>query len=396
MEKAWGMPPAEVVEEIRTAHLRGRGGSGFPAAVKWDLVLKNPATPKYVIGNGNEDEPGTFKDRYLLLHTPHQVIEGLLIAAHAVGAEEAILYVNGRFADELAVVEKAVTQAREAGYWGDRVRTLRVARSPGVYIGGEETALLEVLEGRSPVPREKPPFYPATRGLFGRPTLVNNVETLANVPHIVLHGAAWYTRIGPRENHGTRIFCLSGDVERPGLYELPMGIPLRTLIEDHGGGVKGGQRLKAVFPGGPSFGLVRAEDLDIPLDFDSLKGLGSGLGTAGMIVVGESTCLVETVLGFTRFFARGSCGQCPPCRLGTAQLAQILERIEAGRGQRQDLDLAVQLCRMIDHKGICHLVNAATQPILSSLRHFRGEYEAHLEGRGCPFQEAKLARELPT
>ncbi len=394
LKRALGLKPEEVVEEVSKAHLRGRGGSGFPTAVKWELVQQNREPIKFLVCNANEDEPGTFKDRVLLTKTPHQLLEGVIIAAYAVGAQTAYLYINGRFEEEIRSVERAVAEARGEGFIGPQILGstfdlhAEIVRSPGVYIAGEETACLEVIEGKNPIPRQKPPYYPATHGLWGKPTLVNNVETLCNVPHILRRGSAWYAGIGPRENHGTRIFCLSGDIERPGLYELPMGTPLRTLIERYGGGVKNGGRLKAVFPGGPSFGVLKEDRIDTPMDFDAMKSAGSGLGTGGMIVVGERTCLVEKVLEFARFFQQGSCGQCPPCKLGTLSLAEILERIETGSGQPADLDLALQIGRMITRKGICHLVTAAVQSVESALRQFRSEFEAHLQTRACPFRPA--------
>lgn len=395
--KALAMERAEIVREVERAALRGRGGSGFPTAVKWRMVLENPSPEKYLVCNANEDEPGTFKDQALLLRAPHQLLEGVLIAAYTVGAKTAYLYINGRFKNEIAVMTRALGEARDAGYVGTREKPgragveVRIVESPGLYIGGEETACLEVIEGKAPIPRQKPPFYPAAIGLFGKPTVVNNVETLSNLPHILARGADWFRTIGPANNHGTRVFCLSGDVERPGLYERPMGYSLRDLIEKDGGGIRGGGRLKAVFPGGPSLPLLPAGKIDVRLDFDSMKDAGTGLGTGGMFVVGEDACIVDIVHGFVSFFEHGSCGQCPPCRLGTETLEQIVSRIESGKGSTADIDAALQVCRMIERKGICHLVTAAVQPVQSSILHFRGEYERHVAERACPFRRAKAA-----
>ncbi|MFQ5780823.1 MAG: NADH-quinone oxidoreductase subunit F, partial [Nitrospiria bacterium] len=330
--------PEGILEEVKKSGLRGRGGAGFPTWKKWDQVVQHKAAQKYLCCNVAEDEPGTFKDRYLLRANPHQLIEGAILSAYAVGAEEAYLYINGRFKEELRFMEEAIEEAREAGHWGTPFDKsgfhlqLKICQSPGTYVAGEETALLEVIEGKVAAPRQKPPYYPSMHGLFGMPTVVNNAETIANVPHIVRKGGNWFRKVGTAASPGVMIFTLTGEVNRPGLYELPLGTPLRELIEDYGGGVKGGKCLKAVFPGGPSNTILPADQVDVSLDFDSLKAIGSGLGTGAVIVMSEETCMVRSALEVASFFAVESCGQCPPCKLGTEHLAELLEKIESGKG----------------------------------------------------------------
>lgn len=376
---------AGIIGVLERAGLRGLGGAGFPTHRKWEAVAAQPGPEKVVVCNGNEDEPGTFKDRFLLGRTPHQVIEGALIAALAVGARQVVMYVNPHLGSVLPTVAEAVAAWREdpvllelAAALGGPV-TLEARASSGRYIGGEETAVVAWLEGGFPFPRRKPPF-PAESGVHGKPTLINNAETLAHVPHILRHGAAWFRSQGRGAAAGTKLFSLSGDVQRPGLYELPMGTPLAELIEEHGGGMLMGRAFKAVFTGGPSNTLLTADHLDVPLDFDSVRARGSRLGTGAMIVVSEGTSIPRRVTEFVEFFAESSCGQCPPCKTGTYQLATLLHRIDSGHGTRADLDSIRQLCGLLPGSGRCGLIDGAVTVVASSLERFGAEYESMLRG----------------
>lgn len=374
---------AGIIPAIEAAGLRGLGGAGFPTHRKWAAVAAQPGPGKWVVCNGNEDEPGTFKDRFLLSRTPHQVIEGALVAALAVGAATVVLYVNPREEAAVRVLREAVTQweahpllARLATALGEEPRLLVVTGS-GLYIGGEETAAVASVMGGFPFPTLKPPF-PAERGVEGAPTLVNNVETLAHAGQILRGGPEWYRGLGLGGAPGTKLFSLSGDVLRPGLHELPMGTPLRSLVFEHGGGMLGGKAFKAVFTGGPSNTLLTADDLDAPLDFDSLRARGSRLGTGAMIVVGEGTSILRKTAEYVAFFAANSCGQCPPCKIGTHQVSRILERIEGGAGRPGDLQALENLAALLPGSGRCGLVDGAATVLASSLRTFRAEYERAL------------------
>ena len=375
--------PGAVIAEIERADLRGMGGAGFATYRKWAPVAAAADGDKYVICNGNEDEPGTFKDRYLLERTPHQVIEGALIAAVATRANHVVLYVNPHEQRALAATREAVSQWRGQGLLAaiedllGGPLSLTVVPSSGLYIGGEETAVIATVEGGFPFPRRKPPF-PAERGVHGAPTIVNNTETLAHVPGILRHGASWYRGLGMGQAGGTKLYSLSGDVLRPGLYELPMGTSLEELVFEHGGGMLQGKKFKAVFTGGPSNTLLTRRDLDVPLDFDSVRARRSRLGTGAMIVVSEGTSIVRKVAEYVSFFAQGSCGQCPPCKGGTFQLARVLNRIETGRGVRADLEALENLCRLLPGSGRCGLIDGAVTVVESSLHHFRDEYDALL------------------
>ena len=375
--------PDRVIAEIAQADLRGMGGAGFAAHRKWAPVAAAATANKWVICNGNEDEPGTFKDRFLLEHTPHQVIEGALIAAVATRANHVVLYLNPQQPAALAAVREAARQWREHAlftqleHWLERPLALAVVPSSGLYIGGEETAVIASVEGGFPFPRRKPPF-PAELGVHGAPTIVNNTETLAHVPGILRHGAAWYRALGLNGAAGTKLYSLSGDVLRPGLYELPMGTLLSELVFEHGGGMLQGKQFKAVFTGGPSNTLLTQHDLDVALDFDALRARGSRLGTGAMIVVSAGTSIVRKVGEYLNFFAQGSCGQCPPCKGGSFQLTRLLNRIDTGRGVRADLDALDNLCRILPGSGRCGLIDGAVTVVDSSLRQFRDEYEALL------------------
>ena len=375
--------PGAIIAEIAQAELRGMGGAGFPTHRKWAPVAAAPDGDKYVICNGNEDEPGTFKDRVLLQHTPHQVIEGALIAAAATRANHVVLYVNPHQLQSLAVTRLAVQQwqahplfGQLAGVVGGAV-SLCVMPSSGLYIGGEETAVIASVEGGFPFPRRKPP-YPAEHGVHGAPTIVNNTETLAHVPGILRHGAQWYRDLGLGKAVGTKLYSLSGDVLRPGLYELPMGTRLESLVFGHGGGMLQGKEFKAVFTGGPSNTLLTKRDLDVALDFDSVRQRRSSLGTGAMIVVSEGTSIVRKVAEYVSFFAQGSCGQCPSCKGGTFQLMRLLNRIDTGRGVRADLEALENLCRILPGSGRCGLIDGAVTVVESSTHQFREEYESLL------------------
>lgn len=361
--------PAAIIPAIERAGLRGLGGAGFPTHRKWAAVAAEPGPGKWLICNGNEDEPGTFKDAFLLAQTPHQVIEGALIAAVATGASKLALYVNPRDPTTLATLRAAITAwqahpllAEVAAAIGEPV-DLRLVESSGLYIGGEETAAVASVAGGFPFPALKPP-YPAQSGVHGRPTLVNNVETLAQAAHILGRGKAT----------GTKLYSLSGDVLRPGLHELPLGTTLRALVMEHGGGMLGGRRFKAVFTGGPSNTLLTAADFDVPLDFDSLRARGSRLGTGAMIVVSDGTSILRKTAEYVGFFAESSCGQCPPCKIGTFQIARLLQRIEAGHGQQGDIDALRNLAALLPGSGRCGLVDGAATVLASSLATFPEEY----------------------
>lgn len=361
--------PNGIVASIEAAGLRGLGGAGFPTHRKWAAVAAEPGPGKWVICNGNEDEPGTFKDAFLLSQTPHQVIEGALIAALATGASQVALYVNPHDPRMLATLGEAVAAwqahallAAVSAAIGEAVN-LHVVKSSGLYIGGEETAAVASVAGGFPFPTLKPP-YPAQSGVHGKPTLVNNVETLAQAGHILGSGRAT----------GTKLYSLSGDVLRPGLHELPFGTTLRELVMAHGGGMLGGRRFKAVFTGGPSNTLLTEADLDVAMDFDSLRARGSRLGTGAMIVVGEGTSILRKTAEYVGFFAESSCGQCPPCKIGTFQIARLLQRIEAGHGHAGDIDALRNLAALLPGSGRCGLVDGAATVLASSLQTFPEEY----------------------
>lgn len=388
LEKALKGSSSAVIQEIGAAGLRGRGGAGFPTGKKWAITAEAPESPHYVVCNGGEDEPGSFKDRVLMEYRPHLVLEGIILASYAVQAREAYLYLNETYEDCRQRMTAALEEAESEGYLGDRVLdsnySLRVSvhRAPTPYVAGEDSAALEVLEGKPPLPRQKPPF-PAVSGLFGKPTAVNNVETFANVPAIVLHGASWYRGHGTADSPGTMLFCLGEEVNRPGAYELPLGSSLRHLLEACGGGLKDHREVKAVLPGGPSSGFLSGDQLDISLDPASLKEAGSLLGCGVMRFYPRGTCMVEETLRLAQFFARESCGQCPACRMETSMLAALLDKIRQGQG---DAGLFQQFQKVIDFnrgKGYCALIHMPGPPILSALRLFRQDFEHHLRHGSC-------------
>ncbi|WP_250956211.1 NADH-ubiquinone oxidoreductase-F iron-sulfur binding region domain-containing protein [Rhizobium sp. CG5] len=371
--------PDEILSTLEQSGLRGMGGAGFPTWRKWTAAAEAVGDEKYVVCNGNEDEPGTFKDRHLLRWTPHQVIEGALIAALAIRANRVVFYINPHQSEGLAEMCHAVAEWRDSDLLGlietviGRPVCLTVTPSSGRYIGGEETAVVSWLEGGFPFPRRKPPF-PADKGVGGLPTLINNTETFANVVHILREGAAWYRGLGIGNAVGTKLFSLSGDVLKPGLYELPMGTSLEELVFTHGGGMLDGKAFKAVFTGGPSNTLLTARDLDVALDFDSVRSRNSRLGTGAMIVISEGTSIVRKVAEYIDFFAGGSCGQCPSCKCGTFQMARLLERIATGSGSRDDVRAVDNLCAILPGSGRCALIDGAVTVVESSMRTFPEEY----------------------
>jgi NADH:ubiquinone oxidoreductase subunit F (NADH-binding)/NADH:ubiquinone oxidoreductase subunit E len=377
-----------VVAALKASGLRGLGGAGFPAGAKWELTRKAAATPKYVVCNADESEPGTFKDRDVLERFPHLVLEGMLIGARVVGASRATLFLRHEYHRAEERLREAIAGIAELGLVGQNVLgsgfgcDLELFVSAGGYICGEETALLEALEGKRAEPRNKPPF-PGVVGLHGRPTLMNNVETFAMVPGILTHGPEWFRGFGENGGSGLKMFALSGDVNRPGVYEAWLGVPARRFIEERGGGMRGGRALKAFAPGGASSGFLPASLADLPLDFKPLAEAGSMLGTGAVVAVAEGTCMLALALNVVRFFRNESCGKCVPCREGTEELVGILERIRAGRGGARDLDLIDELSDTMAMTSICGLGQAAPLPITSVLRHWRGEVDAHLAGR-CP------------
>ena len=398
LEKALGMTADAVIDEVKKSNLRGRGGAGFPTGMKWSFMPKAPvdangvAKPKYLVCNADEGEPGTFKDRLLLTQHPHMLIEGMIIAGHAIGASRGYIYVRGEFVRETQRLEAAVAEARAAGYLGSQVMgrpwsfDICVYRGAGAYICGEETALLNSLEGKRGEPRLKPPF-PAQVGAFGMPTCVNNVETFCDVPTIITDGAAKFAAIGTERSGGTRLFCVSGHIEKPGVYELPINITLRDLIA-HCGGVRGGRKLKAVIPGGASAPMLSAEEIDVAMDFDSLAKAGTMAGSGGVIVIDETACIVEVAARLLKFYEHESCGQCSQCREGSHWLARMFQRIEEGGGTDADLDMIAGICSNMAGQTICAFADAVTGPALSSVRKFRAEFEAHVRQGCCPLKPA--------
>ncbi len=377
------MKPDEILEEIKAANLRGRGGAGFPAGVKWGFVPKDVDKPKYLCVNADEGEPGTFKDRYLMTHNPHLLLEGIIISSYCVGIHTAFIYVRGEYESVALRLEKAISEAYDKGFLGKNILgtgfklDVYVHRGAGAYICGEETALLESLEGKRGNPRLKPPF-PASVGLFGCPTVINNVETLSNIPVIVLNGAAWFCQRGLPKDGGTRIFGISGMVREPGIYELPLGTSLKEIIFQHAGGMKEGKKLKAVIPGGMSAPILTVEEIDIKMDFDSLVEAKSMLGSAAIIVIDQETSMLDVLGRVTKFYSHESCGQCTPCRIGNFWINKIVKRISDGNGKKEDLDKIIQLANNMLGKTLCPLGDASAMPILSIIQKFRKELETYL------------------
>jgi len=383
------MRPEQVIEEVKLAGLRGRGGAGFPTGVKWELCRKSPGDEKYLICNADEGDPGAFMDRSLLEGTPHAIIEGMTIAGYAIGAQTGMIYVRAEYPLAVQNVKAALQQAHEAGLLGDNILgsgfsfSISVHEGAGAFVCGEETALIASLEGKRGMPRPRPPF-PAESGYRGKPSNINNVETLANIPLIILKGHKWYASIGTEGSKGTKIFALAGKVNNTGLVEVPMGTTLRHVIFDIGGGIPRGRKFKAAQIGGPSGGCVPARYLDLPIDYDSVKQIGAIMGSGGLIVMDEATCMVDVARFFTDFVQQESCGKCVPCRVGTKRMLEILTRITMGEGELADIDRLERLGRMIQRASLCGLGQTAPNPVLSTIRHFRDEYEAHIIEKRCP------------
>ena len=394
LRAALAMEPADVIDVVKASGLRGRGGAGFPTGTKWGFIPQDTGKPVYVVVNADESEPGTFNNRELMERDPHQIIEGAIIAAYAVGCRTAFVYCRGEFVWPGTMVERAEAEAYDRGYLGKGVAgsdfdlDIVVHRGAGAYICGEETALLESLEGYRGQPRLRPPF-PAIEGLYGSPTVINNVETLSCVPHIMERGASWFSSIGPKQSTGPKVFSISGKVNRPGNYEAPMGTPARQLIEENAGGVLDGARLKAWTPGGSSTPFLTADHLDTAMDFESVQAAGSLLGTGGMMILDERDCVVDATLRFTQFYAHESCGKCTPCREGTWWMARVLGRMEQGHGRPEDIDLMVDVGKNMLFKSFCALADGAVSPIDSSIKFFREEYEEHIRLGRCPLVEGR-------
>src|SRR5580698_2652297 len=383
------MTPDQIIDEMKKSSLRGRGGAGFPTGMKWSFVPKDSSKPKYVLCNADESEPGTSKDRPLMEMDPHQMIEGTIIAGRAIGSNQGYIYVRGEYRYILDIVETAIAEAYSKGFLGKNIMgsgfdfDLAAHTGAGAYECGEVSALMESLEGKRGYPRIKPPF-PATVGLYGCPTIINNAETLSTVPAIIRKGGEWYASLGMPKNGGTRLYSISGHVNRPGIYELPLGFPMRKLIEDVAGGIPGGKKLKAVIPGGSSCPLLSANEIDVALDYDSVAKAGSMLGSGGTVVIDEDTCMVDLARRIMHFYAHESCGWCIPCREGTAWLRKMLDRFHEGAGTPEDIPLISELSQNILGRSFCPLGDAAALPTISIVKKWRNEFEDHLHGK-CPY-----------
>ncbi len=383
------MTPPEVIDEISTSGLRGRGGAGFPTGKKWALMAHETRTPKYVICNGDEGDPGAFMDRSVLESDPHRILEGLAIAAYGMGASKGFIYVRAEYPLAIKRLRTAIRQAERAGMLGNNIAgsdfsfTVDIRLGAGAFVCGEETSLIASIEGRRGMPKPRPP-YPAVKGLWGQPTCINNVETLANIAPIIRNGGEWYSKIGTPGSKGTKVFALAGRVKNTGLIEVPMGMTIREIIYDIGGGIPDGKKFKAVQTGGPSGGCIPAEHLDLPCDYESLKKVGSIMGSGGMIVMDETSCMVDVAKFFMEFCQSESCGKCIPCRSGTYQLLQLLNKITSGEGELSDLDLIDELCDVVRTCSLCGLGQTAPNPVSSTLRFFRDEFMAHIVEKRCP------------
>ena len=381
-------PPAELIEIVKASGLRGRGGAGFSAGLKWSFVPKDSPKPRYLVVYADESEPGTFKDRELMAKNPHALIEGIVLASYAIKAKVAYIYIRGEFAWLLPTLQNAIDEARKAGYLGasvcgtDYALECHIHLGAGAYICGEETALLNSLEGKRGNPRLKPPF-PAVEGLYACPTVVNNVETICAVPPIALNGAAFYRQWGTEKSAGTKLFSVSGPVVRPGNYEVPLGLPIRALLEDYAGGMKPGYKLKAIIPGGSSVPAMTVDQLDTPLDYESIAAAGSMLGSGGAVFVDDGVCMVDLALNVTKFYRHESCGKCTPCREGTHWMENILTQFEHGEATMDQIDHLYHLCNMILGKSFCALGDAAAMPVMSYIEKFRPEFEFHVREKRC-------------
>jgi len=400
LRKALTMTPQEVIDEVKASGLRGRGGAGFPTGVKWSFVPQDTGKPTYLVANFDESEPGTYNNRELVERDPHQFLEGVIIASYAVQCHTAFIYNRGEFLFPGRVLERAIAEAYDSGFLGKDILKsgyrldVVLHKGAGAYICGEETALLSSLEGYRGQPRLRPPF-PAVEGLYASPTAINNVETLCNVPHILVNGAAWFAGIGTEKSPGTKIFSVSGKVNLPGNFEAPMGTPARVVIEEMAGGVLDGKRLKAWTPGGSSTPFLTEEHLDVGLDFESIAEAGSLLGTGALMVTDERDCMVRVCQRLLQFYAHESCGKCTPCREGTWWVTRMLARIEEGFGRPEDLPLLGEIGDNILFKAFCALADGAVSPITSTLKYFLDEYEEHVRLGRCPFTEPPMPRLRP-
>ena len=388
------MSPQQVIDTIKDAGLRGRGGAGFPTGFKWYFAAAQPPGQKYVCCNADEGDPGAFMDRSVLEGDPHALIEAMTIAGYAIGADQGFVYVRAEYPIAVHRLEIALGQARENGLLGNDILgsgfnfDLQIRLGAGAFVCGEETALMTSIEGNRGEPRPRPPF-PAVKGLFGKPTVLNNVETYANIPRIILLGADWFKGIGTEKSKGTKVFALGGKITNTGLVEVPMGTTLREVIEEIGGGIPGGKKFKAAQTGGPSGGCIPAEHMDIKIDYDNLLEIGSMMGSGGMIVMDEDNCMVDIAKFFLDFTVDESCGKCTPCRIGTRRLYEMLEKVTQGKATMADLDKIEALCYHIKENSLCGLGQTAPNPVLSTMRYFRDEYEAHIKEKKCPAHVCK-------
>jgi len=384
--------PKGLIEEIKSSYLRGLGGAGFPCGIKWSFIPQNTGKPVYLVVNADEGEPGTFKDKYIMSHVPHLLIEGMIIAAFANQVHKAYIYIRGEYVEPHQKLVRALEEAYTKGFLGKNIfgkdfnLEIVIHRGAGAYICGEETGLLESLEGKKGFPRLKPPF-PAVVGLFGCPTVINNVETLSYLPFILNRGAEWFSNLGSEKNGGMRLFSVSGHVKNPGVYELPLGISLRDIIFEHAGGIRGDRKLKAVVPGGLSAAVLTADEIDVGMDFDQLRAKKTMAGSAGVMVMDETTCMLKALVVTMRFFAHESCGQCSPCREGTGWVYRILKRVEQGRGRAEDIKNLLDICSFMGGTTICALADGAAMPLRSYPEKFRDEFDFHIQEGKCDLEE---------
>ncbi|MBI4456900.1 MAG: NADH-quinone oxidoreductase subunit NuoF [Acidobacteria bacterium] len=382
------MSPQEIIEEVMKSNLRGLGGAGFPTGRKWSFIPKDSPEPRYLVVNCDESEPGTFKDRHIIEWTPHTLLEGVMIASFAIGAHQCFVYARGEYVRYANILQTALEEAYRAGFFGKNIfgtgfdLDVMIHLGAGAYICGEESALLESLEGKKGWPRLKPPF-PAVSGLFGRPTIINNTETISYVPVIIRNGGEWFSRLGSLKSGGMRLYSVSGHIRKPGVYELPLGTSLREIIYTYAEGMRNGRKLKAVIPGGSSTPVLTAQEIDVKMDFESLAAIGSMLGSAGVIVMDESACLVKALAVLGKFYQHESCGQCTPCREGTGWMTRILHRILTGRGVKGDLENLVRVANNIQGNTICALGDGAAMPMISFVTKFREEFESHIFHKRC-------------
>ena len=395
--KALSLEPFEVIEEVRSSGLRGRGGAGFLTGLKWELCSKADGSPKYIICNADEGDPGAFMDRSVIEGNPHSVIEGMIIGGWAIGANHGYVYIRAEYPLAIQRLKIAIAAARKKGFLGNNIFKskfdfdIRIKEGAGAFICGEETALIASIEGKRGMPRAKPPF-PAYKGLWGKPTVINNVETLANLPSIIMKGAEWFSATGTEKSKGTKVFALTGRIKNTGLIEVPMGISLKEIIYDIGGGCEKNRKLKAVQTGGPSGGCIPASHIDMPVDYESLTAIGSMMGSGGMVVMDETTCMVDMAKFFLSFTKNESCGKCTPCRIGTKRMLEILTRITEGKGKKGDIDLLMELGNDIKLSSLCGLGMSAPNPVLSTIKFFRDEYESHIKEGICPAGVCKALR----